>query len=137
MSGPHGTSEQPTLTPCLIACLIVGVSGPPSFGPTNHASYFFETSASRSSPSCLFVLNWPSKTVSLMSRFFFWMSFAPASSAAQYVFADEARKTAMLTVFLWLPAADEASTAVTAPASRRETPANANPLLILVLLPGL
>src|SRR5690242_16600651 len=43
MLGPHGTSEQPTLTPALSACLIVGVSGPPSFGPMYQASYFLET----------------------------------------------------------------------------------------------
>jgi hypothetical protein len=37
--------------------LIVGVSGPPSFGPMNHASKRLETSASRSWLTCLFVLN--------------------------------------------------------------------------------
>ncbi len=83
MSGPHGTSEQPTLTPLFRACLIVGVSGPPSFGPMYQASYFFETSASRSWPSCWFVLNWPSKTVSLTFGYFFWTSFAPCSDACQ------------------------------------------------------
>src|ERR1041384_5194011 len=96
MFGPHGTSAHPTLTPCLIACLMVGVSGPPSFGPTNHAWYLFETSASRIWPSCLFVLNWPSKTVSLTLGYFLAMSLAPSTSAAQYVFADDAAKMAML-----------------------------------------
>src|SRR3954447_24194857 len=108
MFGPHGTSEQPTFTPAFSACLIVGVSGPPSFGPTYQASYFFETSASRSWLSCLLVVNWPSNTVSLTSGFFFWTSFAPSSEASQYVFADEARNTAMLIVFFFfagLPAA--------------------------------
>ena len=81
MFGPHGTSEQPTFTPALIACLIVCVSGPPSFGPMYHAWYFFETSASRSWLSCLLVLNCPSNTVSLTLGFFFWMSFAPWSDA--------------------------------------------------------
>src|SRR5438132_8695784 len=97
MFGPHGTSEQPIFTPLLIACLIVGVSGPPSFGPMYHASYFFETSASRSWFTCLFVLNWPSKAVNwtLTSGCFFAASFAPRSDAAQYVFAADARKTAM------------------------------------------
>src|SRR4051794_25885274 len=136
MFGPHGTSEQPTFTPDLIADLIVGVSGPPSFGPTYHASYFFDTSASRSCPSCLFVLNWPSKTVSFTSGFFFWTSFAPWSEAAQYVFAEEARKTAMLIVFFCFPAADEASPAVRAPASASARAASTNPLLIRVLLRG-
>src|ERR1700730_9246590 len=131
MLGPHGTSEHPTKTPCLIACLIVGVSGPPSFGPTNQALYFFETRASRSCPSCLLVLNCASNTVSLTLGFCFWMSFAPRSSASQYVFADEARKTPMLIVFLWLPAAVEAIAAVIAPAMTITMPANASPRLIL------
>ena len=83
MFGPHGTSEQPTLTPCAIACLIVGVSGPPSFGPMNHAWYFFETSASRSWFTCVFVVNFASKTVNFTFGYFAAMSLAPWSSAAQ------------------------------------------------------
>src|SRR5262245_30410064 len=134
MSGPHGTSEQPTFTPCLIAALIVGVSGPPSFGPTYHASNFFETSASRSWLSCLFVLNWPSKTVSFTFGFFFWTSFAPASEAAQYVFADDARKTAMLMSAFRLPDADDARVAGISPASATAMTTNTSPLFIRVLL---
>src|SRR5689334_18195567 len=117
MFGPHGTSEQPTLTPFLIACLIVGVSGPPSFGPTNHAWYLFETSASRIWPSCLFVLNCPSKTVSLTPGFFFAMSLAPSTSAAQYVLADDAAKIAMLIVLLLPPAAADVRTAASTAAA--------------------
>ena len=81
--GPHGTSEQPTLTPFLIACLIVGVSGPPSFGPTNHAWYLFDTSASRSWLTCLLVVNCASNVVNFTFGYFFAMSFAPSSSASQ------------------------------------------------------
>src|SRR5262245_62631523 len=102
MCGPHGTSEQPTFTPCAIACLIVGVSGPPSFGPMNQAWYFFETRASRSWLTWMLVVNFASKTVSFTFGFFAAIALAPSSSASQYVLAAEARKTAMLMVFLEL-----------------------------------
>jgi len=77
MSGPQGTRVQPTLTPLAIACLIVGVRGPPSFGPMNQAWYLFETSASRSWPTCVFVVNFASKTVSFTPGFLSATAFAP------------------------------------------------------------
>src|SRR3954454_5205289 len=94
MSGPHGTSAQPTLTPPLTACLIVGVRGPPSFGPTNQAWYRFETSASRSWLTCVFVVNLPSNDVSLTLGHVAATSLAPWSAASQYVFAADAWNTA-------------------------------------------
>src|SRR5215475_4238346 len=111
MFGPQGTSVQATLMCCLIARLIVGVSGPPSLGPMNHASYFFEISASRSWLICFVVVNCASKTVSFTLPYFFAMSWAPWSSAVQYVFAADARNTATLTVFWLRPDAVAASVA--------------------------
>jgi hypothetical protein len=83
MFGPQGTSVHATLTPCLTPSLIVGVSGPPSFGPMNQASYFFETRASRSWLICLFVVNCASNTVSLTLPCFFAASWTPWSAAVQ------------------------------------------------------
>jgi hypothetical protein len=121
------------LTPFAIACLIVGVSGPPSFGPMNQAWYLFETSASRSWLTCVFVVNFASNTVSLTPGFFLAISFAPSSSASQYVFAEEARNTAMLIVFdppCAVGLAEPLAAATTVAAS---TAAIASVLLILVL----
>src|SRR6266536_532876 len=134
MFGPQGTRVHPTFTPCLIACLIVGVSGPPSFGPMNQAWYFFETSASRSWLTCVLVVNFASNTVRWTFGYFVAMSFAPSSSASQYVFADEARNTPTLIVFCGLPdAAGLAEPLVAATTAAAATAAIASVLLILVL----
>src|SRR5215475_1228629 len=124
MFGPHGTSAQPTLTPLPIACLIVGVSGPPSFGPMNQAWYLFETSASRSWFTWTFVVNFASNTVSLTLGYLAATFFAPSSSASQYVLAAEARNTPMLIVpALLLPDAVDPSVAAVATKTTVRTPA--------------
>src|SRR5262245_42763158 len=124
MFGPHGTSAQPTFTPFATACLIVGVSGPPSFGPMNQAWYLFETSASRSWFTWTFVVNFASNTVSLTLGYLAATFFAPSSSASQYVLAAEARNTAMLIVpALLLPDAVDPSVAALASMTTERTPA--------------
>src|SRR5689334_13000165 len=131
MFGPHGTSAHPTLTPLAIACLMVGVSGPPSFGPMNQAWYLFETSASRSWFTWTFVVNFASKTVSLTFGYLAATFFAPSSSASQYVLSDEARNTAMLIVpALLLPEAAEPSVAALASTTANRTPAATSAFLI-------
>src|SRR5580765_1482908 len=131
MFGPHGTRAQPTLTPLAIAALIDGVSGPPSFGPMNHAWYLFETSASRSWFTWTFVVNLASKTVSLTFGYLAATFLAPSSSASQYVFAEDARNTPMLIVdALLLPDAGEPRVAALATMTTRSTPAAASAFLI-------
>ena len=84
----------------------------------------------------MFVVNLASKTVNFTFGFFAAMSLAPRSSASQYVFAEDARKTPMLIVFLLPPEAVELSAAVIAAATTRMSAAVVSPFFIRVLLRG-
>src|SRR5262249_39551387 len=101
----------------------------------NHASNRFEISASRSWLTCLFVLNCASKTVSLTLPYFLATSLAPSYSAVQYVFAADARKTPMRTVFCWRPVAVVATVAAPAARTSATTVSREAALLISALLP--
>src|SRR5262249_45085700 len=137
MFGPHITNPQPPLPSVVIACVIVGVSGPPSLGPMNQAWYLLETSASLSWFTWTFVVNFASNTVSLTLGYLAATFFAPSSSASQYVFAEDARKTAMLIVDAFLlPDAADPRVAAAATITTRSTPAAASAFLIPGLLRG-
>src|SRR5262249_27259370 len=99
--------------------------------PMNQAWYFFETSASRSWLTWVFVVNFASKTVSLTFGFFAATSFAPRSSACQYVFAADARNTPTLIVFCELPDATGLVEPLAAAITVAVTTAIASALLIL------